>query len=167
MGGDKYFESKDDNEDHPYMIFWCWSMIMMVQVFSLFLTPQYFNWTHTEGEVKWLKKKEINFLFEWLIIALQGVLILYNQVTYRPSSLGLPALPGKGIFQFNAWINFLSRVQSELQKRKKLAPTNFLPHKISTKKWPKNDPKLPNLAQKWPKIAKMAQKLALCIRYSI
>jgi len=34
------------------------------QVFSLFLTPQYFNWTHTEGEV-----------------------------TYRPSSLGLPALP--------------------------------------------------------------------------
>jgi len=35
------------------------------QVFSLFLTPQYFNWTHTEGEV-----------------------------TYRPSSLGLPALPG-------------------------------------------------------------------------
>jgi len=35
------------------------------QVFSLFLTPQYFNWTHTEGEV-----------------------------TYRPSSLGQPALPG-------------------------------------------------------------------------
>jgi len=35
------------------------------QVFSLFLTPQYFNWTHTEGEV-----------------------------SYRPSSLGLPALPG-------------------------------------------------------------------------
>ena len=34
----------------------------------------------------------------------------------------------------------------------------FGQQKISTKKWPKNDPKLPKLAQKLPKIAKMAQK---------
>ena len=34
----------------------------------------------------------------------------------------------------------------------------FLAKNISTKKWPKNDPKLPKLAQKWQKIAKMAQK---------
>ena len=53
---------------------------------------------------------------------------------------------------------------AELQKRKKLAPTNFLPQKIRTKKWPKNDlklpkknPKLPKLPQKWPKIVKMVQ----------
>ena len=48
----------------------------------------------------------------------------------------------------------------ELQKRKKLAPTNFLPQKISTKKWPKNDLKLPIIAQKWPKIA---QNPMICI----
>ena len=47
----------------------------------------------------------------------------------------------------------------ELQKRKKLAPTNFLPQKISTKKWPKNDLKLPKKAQKWPKIAQIGPKM--------
>ena len=31
--------------------------------------------------------------------------------------------------------------EAELQKRKKLAPTNFLTQKISTKKWPKNEQK--------------------------
>ena len=51
------------------------------------------------------------------------------------------------------------RLFAELQKRKKLAPTNFLTQKISTKKWPKNYLKLPNIAQKWPKIAQIGPKM--------
>ena len=42
---------------------------------------------------------------------------------------------------------------AELQKRKKIAPTNFFTQKISTKNWLKNDLRLPKIAQKWPKIA--------------
>ena len=37
---------------------------------------------------------------------------------------------------------------AEFQKRKKLAPANFLTQKISTKKWPKSDLRLPKIAQK-------------------
>ena len=48
---------------------------------------------------------------------------------------------------------------TELQKRKKLVPTNFLTQKISTKKWPKNDLKLPKIVQKLPKIAQIGQSL--------
>ena len=32
------------------------------QVFSLFLTPQYFNWTHTEGEVNSFQEIEIKMI---------------------------------------------------------------------------------------------------------
>ena len=46
---------------------------------------------------------------------------------------------------------------TEMQKVIKIAEINFWPKKISTKKWPKNDPKWLKIAQKWPKIAKMAQ----------
>ena len=35
---------------------------------------------------------------------------------------------------------------------------HILPQKISTKKWPKNDLKLPKIVQKWPKLPKLAQK---------
>ena len=37
---------------------------------------------------------------------------------------------------------------AEMQKVIKIAEINFWPKKISTKKWPKNDPKLPKMAQK-------------------
>ena len=48
---------------------------------------------------------------------------------------------------------------TELQKRKKIATTNFFTQKISTKKWPKNYLKLPKIAPKWPKIAQIGTKM--------
>ena len=36
---------------------------------------------------------------------------------------------------------------------------HILPQKISTKKWPQNDLKLPKIAQKWPKIAQIGPKM--------
>ena len=47
---------------------------------------------------------------------------------------------------------------AEMQKVIRIAEINFWPKKISTKKWPRNDPKWLKIALKWPKIAKMAQK---------
>ena len=43
--------------------------------------------------------------------------------------------------------------QPELQNAIKIA------QKISTKKWPQNDLKLPIIAQKWPKIAQIGPKI--------
>ena len=40
------------------------------------------------------------------------------------------------------------KTTTEMQKVIKMAEINFWPKKISTKKWSKNDPKLPKMAQK-------------------
>ena len=73
-------------------------------------------------------------------------LIQEEEMTYlnRQGNIKLTNVTRQGWFARSKSV----RLRAELQKRKKLAPTNFLTQKISTKKWPKNDLKLPKIAQK-------------------
>ena len=45
-------------------------------------------------------------------------------------------------------VSLVTLVSPEMEKVVKIAEINFRPKKISTKKWPKNDSKLPKMVQK-------------------